>query len=164
MAARALERIAQLRARQRAGRSSSAPRATWTSTSTSSTRRTSAPIEQRRVCSKEDEEVDWEEVAHGYELDGKQVVLTDEELAAVEPRKTRTIDIEAFVDARRRRPDLLRPPVLPGAGRRERGHAARVPAARRGDGATEQAALGRFVMRTKEYLVLRPRRATARWR
>ena len=38
----------------------------------------SAPIEQRRFCSKEDVEVDCEEVARGYELDnGKQVVLTD---------------------------------------------------------------------------------------
>jgi DNA end-binding protein Ku len=27
------------------------------------------------------------------------VILSDEELASVEPRKTRTIDIEAFVDA-----------------------------------------------------------------
>ena len=44
-------------------------------------------------------EVDWEEVARGYELDnGKQVVLTDLEPACIQPRKTRTIDIEAFVD------------------------------------------------------------------
>ena len=47
---------------------------------------------------KEDEEVGWEEVAHGYDLDGKQVVLTDDELGSVQPRKTRTIEIEAFVD------------------------------------------------------------------
>ena len=55
-------------------------------------------IEQRRFCSEEDVEVIWEEVAHGYDLDGKQVIVTDEELASVEPRKTRTIDIEAFVE------------------------------------------------------------------
>src|SRR3954462_1407626 len=57
-----------------------------------------ARIEQRRFCSKEDVEVQWEEVAHAYDLDGKQVVVTDEELASVQPRKTRTIDIEAFVE------------------------------------------------------------------
>src|SRR3954447_19476916 len=57
-----------------------------------------ARIEQRRFCSKEDVEVAWEEVAHGYDLDGRQVVITDEELRSVQPRKTRTIDIEAFVD------------------------------------------------------------------
>src|SRR5690348_9575091 len=55
------------------------------------------PIEQRRFCSKEDDEVSWEEVAHSYKLNGKQVVITEEELASVQPRKTRTIDIEAFV-------------------------------------------------------------------
>jgi len=57
-----------------------------------------APIEQRRYCSEEDVEVTWEEIAHGYDLDGKQVIVTDDELASVQPRKTRTIDIEAFVD------------------------------------------------------------------
>ena len=58
-----------------------------------------ARIEQRRYCSEEDVEVVWEEVARSFELDGgKEVVVTDEELASVEPRKTRTIDIEAFVD------------------------------------------------------------------
>src|SRR4051794_8419761 len=57
-----------------------------------------ARIEQRRVCSEEQREVAWEEVAHGYDEDGKLVVLTDEELSSVQPRKTRTIDIEAFVE------------------------------------------------------------------
>ena len=122
-----------------------------------------ARIEQRRYCSKEDVEVVWEEVGHGYDLDGKQVVLTDEELASVEPRKTRTIEIEAFVDLGGGRPDLLRPPLLPRPRRRERGDAARLPAAGRGDGQEERAALGRFVMRTKEYLA-RCASATAPWR
>ena len=40
-------------------------------------------IEQRRFCTKEDVEVAWEEVAHGYDLDGKQVIVTDEELGSV---------------------------------------------------------------------------------
>ena len=71
-----------------------------------------------------------------------------------QPRKTRTIDIEAFVDARRRRPDLLRPPLLPAAVRRERGHPARLPLLVEVMESTDRAALGRFVMRTKEYLVL----------
>src|SRR5947209_18153110 len=58
-----------------------------------------APIEVQRWCSKEDAEVPYEEITHAYELDdGKQVVVSDEELEAVEPRKTRTIDIEQFVD------------------------------------------------------------------
>ena len=55
-------------------------------------------IEQRRFCKEEDVEVGWEEIAHSYDLNGKQVVVTDEELGSVEPRKTRTIEIESFAD------------------------------------------------------------------
>ena len=119
----------------------------------------SAPIEQRRFCSKEDVEVDWEEVARGYELDnGKQVVLTDLELATVQPRKTRTIDIEAFVDTSEVDPIYFDHPwfLLP-FGESEgtkRAYQLLVGVME----STERAALGRFVMRSKEYLVLvRPR-------
>ena len=43
-----------------------------------------APIDPRRFCSEEDVEVDYDDVAHGFELDdGRQVVVTDEDLAAV---------------------------------------------------------------------------------
>jgi DNA end-binding protein Ku len=114
-----------------------------------------APIEQHRFCSKENEEVDWEEVARGYELDnGKQVVLTDLELAMVQPRKTRTIDIEAFVDLADVDPIYFDHPwfLLP-FGESEgtlRAYRLLVKVME----ATDRAALGRFVMRTKEYLVL----------
>ena len=56
------------------------------------------PIETRRVCSKEDKEVPYEEIGNAYDLDGEQVVLTDEELSAADPKKTRTIEIESFVE------------------------------------------------------------------
>lgn len=117
-----------------------------------------APIEQRRFCSKEDVEVEWEEVAHGYDLDGKQVVLTDAELALVQPRKTRTIDVEAFVDVADVDPIYFDHPwfLLP-YGESEgtlRAYRLLVDVME----STERAALGRVVMRTKEYLVLvRPR-------
>src|SRR5215217_4281584 len=118
-----------------------------------------APIEQRRFCSKDDVEVDWEEVARGYELDdGKQVVLTDLELASVQPRKTRTVEIEAFVDLADVDPIYFDHPwfLLPfgeSEGTR-RAYQLLVKVME----STERAALGRFVMRTKEYLVLvRPR-------
>src|SRR4051812_32663095 len=58
-----------------------------------------SPIETRRWCSEEDKEVPFEAITHSYELDsGKTVIVTDEDLEAVEPRKTSTIDIEQFVD------------------------------------------------------------------
>jgi len=113
-----------------------------------------ARIEQRRFCSEEDVEVGWEEVARSFELDsGKEVVVTDEELASVEPRKTRTIDIEAFVDLAEVDPIYFdHPYFLVPAGESEgtmRAYRLLVEAMAE----EERVALGRFVMRTKEYLV-----------
>src|SRR5689334_16813120 len=57
------------------------------------------PVEMHRFCAEEDEEVDFEEIGHGYESDdGDLIVLTDAELATANPKRTRTIEIEAFVD------------------------------------------------------------------
>ena len=118
-----------------------------------------AAIEQRRYCSEEEKEVEWEEVGRGYELDdGEQIVLTDEELASVEPRKTRTISVEAFVDLDDVDPIYFDHPwFLTPKGESEgtlRAYQLLVDVME----STDRAALGRFVMRTKEYLVLvRPR-------
>jgi DNA end-binding protein Ku len=109
-------------------------------------------IEQRRYCSEEDVEVMWEEVARSFDLDGKQVIVTDEELASVQPRKTRTIDIEAFVELSQVDPIYFdHPYVLVPAGESEgtlRAYRLLVETM----GRAERVALGRFVMRTKEYL------------
>jgi DNA end-binding protein Ku len=118
-------------------------------------RKDGAPIEQHRFCSEENVEVEWEEVARGYEPEnGKQVVVTDLELASVQPRKTRTIDIEAFVDVAEVDPIYFDHPwfLLPfgeSEGTR-RAYQLLVKVME----STDRAALGRFVMRTKEYLVL----------
>jgi DNA end-binding protein Ku len=113
-----------------------------------------ARIEQRRYCSEEQVEVLWEEIGHGYELkSGKEVVVTDAELASVEPRKTRTIEVEAFVDLAEIDPIYFdHPYFLIPAGESEgtlRAYQLLVEAM----GRQERVALGRFVMRTKEYLV-----------
>jgi len=114
-----------------------------------------APIDVQRWCSKEDVEVPYEEITHSYELDdGGEVIVTDEDLEAVEPRKTRTIDIEQFVEEADVDPVYFDHPYF------------LVPASD-DDGAlrayrllvdvmasTERAALGRFVMRAKEYLAI----------
>jgi DNA end-binding protein Ku len=113
------------------------------------------PIEVHRYCTKEDEEVPFDEIAHGYETDdGDQVVLTDEELATAAPRKTRTIDIEAFVDLADVDPIYFDHPyiVMP-SGESEgtqRAYRLLLEVMKR----TERAALGRVVLRTKEYLAL----------
>jgi DNA end-binding protein Ku len=128
------------------------------------------PVEIRRFCADEDVEVPWEEIASGYETDdGDLVILTDAELANAAPRKTRTIDIEAFVDVAAVDPIYLdHPYVLMPAGDAEgtqRAYRLLFEVMDR----TERAALGRFVLRTKEYLALIRARAdrlvltTLRW-
>jgi DNA end-binding protein Ku len=114
----------------------------------------SARIETRRFCSKEDVEVAYEDIGHGYELDsGKQVVLTDEELDAVAPRKTRTIDIQSFVDAADVDPLFFDHPywLVPTGESEGPRRAYRLLVEAMGD--ADRVALGRFVLRTKEYLV-----------
>jgi DNA end-binding protein Ku len=109
-------------------------------------------IEQRRFCSEEDVEVMFEEVAHSYDLDGKQVIVTDAELASVEPRKTRTIDIEAFVELAAVDPLYFDHPYLVSPAGESEGTLRAYRLLVEVMGGTERAALGRFVMRTKEYL------------
>jgi DNA end-binding protein Ku len=110
------------------------------------------PIEQRRFCSEEDVEVGIEEVAHSYDLDGKQVIVTDEELGSVQPRKTRTIDIETFVPLADLDPIYFdHPYYLVPAGESE-GTLRAYRLLERTMETSDRVALGRFVMRTKEYL------------
>jgi DNA end-binding protein Ku len=116
--------------------------------------RDGAPIETKRFCAKEDAEVPWEQIAHGYDLDDDtQVVVTDEDLEAVAPEKTQTIEIEAFADLRDIDPILFdHPYLLAPAGESDgtlRAYALLVAAMEEGD----RAAIGRFVLRAKEYLV-----------
>src|SRR3954451_8348600 len=56
-------------------------------------------IQQKRVCPADDEEVAYEHIVKGYEISPDEyVVVTPDELDAIEPKKTKTIDIEDFVD------------------------------------------------------------------
>ena len=113
------------------------------------------PVETQRWCSEEEKEVPFEAITRSYELDkGKTVIVTDEDLEAVEPRKTRTIDIEQFVDLAEVDPIYFNHPYwLVPAGDDE--GAARAYQLLLGVmEQTDQAALGRFVMRAKEYLAI----------
>ena len=116
---------------------------------------THRPIAVKRFCSAEDTEVGYEEVGHGYEIDDtKMIVITDEDLASVEPRKTRTVEIETFVPLADVDPVYFNHPyVLLPIGDSEgtlRAYQLLVEVMAK----TDRAALGRFVMRTKEYLVI----------
>src|SRR5436305_3974105 len=60
---------------------------------------TKVRIQQKRVDPSTGEEVPYEHVVKGYELSpDSYVVITPEELEALDPEKTRTIDISDFVD------------------------------------------------------------------
>ncbi|MFZ2049981.1 MAG: Ku protein [Solirubrobacteraceae bacterium] len=56
------------------------------------------PVTVRRICTADGSQVPIEEVARGLEVDGTMVMLTDEELAAAQPRRTDTIEIESFIE------------------------------------------------------------------
>jgi DNA end-binding protein Ku len=61
--------------------------------------KTGKRIRHKRVAEGSSKEVDYEDVSKGYEVSkGHYVVLTKEELEAADPEKTRTIDIEDFVE------------------------------------------------------------------
>jgi DNA end-binding protein Ku len=113
------------------------------------------PVETQRWCSEEEKEVPYEAVVRSYELDGgEQVMLTDEDFEAVEPRKTRTIDIEQFVDLAEVDPIYFDHPYwLVPAGDDEgatRAYKLLLGVMEKSD----HAALGRFVMRAKEHLAI----------
>src|SRR5215208_4432368 len=56
-------------------------------------------IQQKRVDPETGEEVPFEQIVKGFELGkGSYVIVTPEELDALDPERTRTIDIEDFVD------------------------------------------------------------------
>jgi DNA end-binding protein Ku len=58
-----------------------------------------ARINQKRVCSADGEEVPYEELVKGYEIGKDRYVVVDpDELDALSPESTHTIDIEDFVD------------------------------------------------------------------
>jgi len=113
-----------------------------------------ARIEQKRFCAEEDVEVPFEAIGHAYDLEnGKAVIVTDEELQEVAPRRTRTIDIEAFVARDEIDPMLFdHPYFLAPTGEADGPRRAYqlLLAVMEESG---KVALGRFVMRTKEYLV-----------
>ncbi|MGH9077608.1 MAG: Ku protein [Acidimicrobiales bacterium] len=107
-------------------------------------------INQRRVCSVDGEEVDYTEIVKGYDLGGGRfVTIAPEELAALDPEGTRSIDIEEFVDLADIDPVFFdKSYYLTPDGRAEKPYALLAEAM----ASTGKVALGRFVLRTKQYL------------
>ncbi|MGH2850211.1 MAG: Ku protein [Solirubrobacteraceae bacterium] len=114
-----------------------------------------ARIQQRRVCSADGEEVPYENIVKGYEIAPDQyVVIEPAELESLDPEKTKTIEIEQFVEAAEINPILYDQPyyLMPatGAGKAYR---LMLEAMREAD----RVAIGRVVLRQKGHVVaLRP--------
>src|SRR6266540_140493 len=119
---------------------------------------TGARIHNKRVAGKGDREVLWKNIDKGFEVrKGQFVVLSDEELAAAAPQKTRSIDVEQFVSLDEIDPIswdrsyYLAPDGAPAA----KAYAL----LRKAMEERRRVAIGRFVMRTKEYVAcVRPYR------
>jgi DNA end-binding protein Ku len=61
--------------------------------------KTGARIRQKRVDPSTDEEVSYDDIVKGYEITPERyVVIQPEELDSLDPKATKTIDIEEFVD------------------------------------------------------------------
>jgi DNA end-binding protein Ku len=112
-------------------------------------------IQQKRVCPADGEEVPYENIVKGYEIaPDKYVIVTPEELEALDPKKTRTIDIEDFVDLDDIDPLYYEHPyyLVPDTGA-AKAYRLLLDALRD----TNKVAIARVVLRSKEYLTaIRP--------
>ena len=113
-------------------------------------------IQQKRVNPRTGEEVPYENLVKGYELgDDRYVVITPEELDSLAPEKSRTIEIEDFVDLDQIDPIFYDHPyyLVPDAGA-EKAYRLLVDAME----AAGKVAIARVVLRSKENLVaIRPK-------
>jgi DNA end-binding protein Ku len=112
-------------------------------------------IQQKRVCSLDGEEVPYENIVKGYEISpDRYVMITPEELEALDPQKTRTIDIEDFVDLDEIDPLYYEHPyyLVPDTGA-AKAYSLLLTALEE----TNKVAIARVVIRSKEYLTaIRP--------
>jgi DNA end-binding protein Ku len=112
-------------------------------------------IAQKRVDSVTNEEVQYEDIVKGYELTKEHyVVITPDELEALDPEKSRTIDIEDFVDLEQIDPIYYDHPyyLVPDKGA-AKAYGLLLQAMQESD----KVAVARVVLRSKEQLVaIRP--------
>jgi DNA end-binding protein Ku len=108
-------------------------------------------IRVQRVGEKSGKAVDFKDIVKGYELgDGGYVLIEPEELEELEPRRSRTIDMEAFVDLEEIDPIHFEKTyyVVPSGEGAEKAYSLLARALED----TGRVGIARFVMRGKEYL------------
>jgi len=110
----------------------------------------SARIKHRRFAEGTEEEVPYENIIKAYELTpGQYVPLSKDEMAALAPEKTRTIDVQDFVDIEEIDPMYFDSPYYLGPADGAEKAYSLLAAAMEHSG---KAAIARFVFRNKEHL------------
>ncbi len=113
---------------------------------------TSDRIRYKRVNERTGQEVEYKKIVKGYEVgDGNFVMITDEELEAVEPGRSRTIEITDFVDLDEIDPIYFQKTYYLAPQGEGADHAYTL--LRAAMAATNKAGVAMFVMRGKQYLV-----------
>jgi len=111
---------------------------------------TNARVKQKRVSAETGDEVPYENIIKGYEVAPDQyVAITPEELESLDPKKTKSIDIEDFVDLHQIDPVYFDKPyyLAPDTGA-EKPYKLLLEALKE----TNKVAIARVVIRSKEYL------------
>ncbi|GAA1952578.1 Ku protein [Amycolatopsis minnesotensis] len=114
-------------------------------------RGTADRIRYRRVNERTGKEVDYDKIVKGYELDdGEYVLVEPEELDEIAPGRSRTIDIESFVDLEEVDPIYFQRTywLAPAKEEFHRAYVLLLQAMAK----TNRAGIARFVMRGREYL------------
>ncbi len=109
-----------------------------------------ARVKHKRVAEGTDEEVEYGEIIKGYEITkGNYVTFTKDELAELDPAKTRTIDIQDFVEIGQIDPIYFENPYYLGPAEGAEKAYSLLARAMESSG---RAAIARFVLRNRENL------------
>ena len=112
--------------------------------------RDGARIEHRRICPKDHQTVDKDELVKGYEYDeGKYVAFSNDELKAAAGDRGKLIELQEFVDAAEIDPVFFEKTYYVGSREHEDVYGLLLEALKR----SERAGIGRFSFHDREYLV-----------
>jgi DNA end-binding protein Ku len=110
-----------------------------------------SPLRRRMFCPEDEKIVPPEEIVRGYEIrPGKHILITEEELESLSPKRSRTIEIVEFIDMKEMDSIYYDHPyyLVPEKGG-EKAYRLLAEAMHR----THKAGLAKFVMGEREYLV-----------
>jgi DNA end-binding protein Ku len=112
--------------------------------------RDGARIEHRRICSKEDKEVEYKDVVKGYEVEpGKYVILDKDEVKAAAGDRGKVVHLEEFVEAADIDPVFFEKTYYVGSRDDQDAYRLLHEALRK----SGRAGIGRFSFHDREYLV-----------